>query len=99
MPSQSAESFGYAAVEAMANKKPVVVTNTGGLPEVVENHKTGFVVDVMDMQGFIDCVVELLENELLAEVIGQQGYLTFQSKFSGKRMSKEYLELILQRNI
>lgn len=99
MPSQSAESFGYAAVEAMANKKPVVVTNIGGLPEVVENHKTGFVVDVMDKQGFVDCVVELLENELLAEVMGQQGYLTFQSKFSAKRMSKEYLELILQRNI
>ena len=38
----SKESFGLAALEAMACKVPVVATNTGGIPEVVENEYSGF---------------------------------------------------------
>ena len=50
--SQSFESFGYTAVEAMIRKIPVVSTNTGGLSEVVVNNQGGYLFDKNDVDGF-----------------------------------------------
>lgn len=99
MPSQGAESFGYAAVEAMANAKPVIVTNIGGLPEVVENGVTGYVVDVANNKEFSDRVVELLGNSVLSSNMGREGLLRVLDKFSGEKMSNQYLSLILGDNV
>jgi glycosyltransferase involved in cell wall biosynthesis len=62
MPSQS-ESFGLAALEAMACKVPVVSSNAGGLPELNLDGITGFLKDVGDIQGMADSSVYILEDE------------------------------------
>jgi len=61
LPSQN-ESFGLAALEAMACEVPVVSTNIGGLPEVNIEGKTGYLCDVGDIQGMADRVISILEN-------------------------------------
>ncbi len=62
MPSQS-ESFGLAALEAMACKVPVVSSNVGGLPELNVDGVTGFLKDVGDIQGMADSAFYILEDE------------------------------------
>jgi N-acetyl-alpha-D-glucosaminyl L-malate synthase BshA len=62
MPSQS-ESFGLAALEAMACKVPVISSNAGGLPELNLDGVTGFLKDVGDVQGMADSAIYILENE------------------------------------
>jgi N-acetyl-alpha-D-glucosaminyl L-malate synthase BshA len=62
MPSQS-ESFGLAALEAMACKVPVVSTNTGGLPELNVEGVTGFLRDVGDVDGMAERAIYILEDE------------------------------------
>src|SRR6201985_1232488 len=62
MPSQS-ESFGLAALEAMACKVPVVSSNAGGLPELVIDGVNGFLKDVGDVNGMADKAIYILENE------------------------------------
>jgi N-acetyl-alpha-D-glucosaminyl L-malate synthase BshA len=62
MPSQS-ESFGLAALEAMACKVPVVSSNAGGLPELNIDGVTGFLKDIGDIQGMADSSIYILENE------------------------------------
>jgi N-acetyl-alpha-D-glucosaminyl L-malate synthase BshA len=62
MPSQS-ESFGLAALEAMACKVPVISTNAGGLPELNLDGVTGFLKDVGDVQGMADSAIYILEDE------------------------------------
>lgn len=62
MPSQS-ESFGLAALEAMACKVPVISTNAGGLPELNIDGETGFLRDVGDVKGMADCAIYILEDE------------------------------------
>jgi len=62
MPSQS-ESFGLAALEAMACKVPVVSSNVGGLPELNVDGVTGFLKDVGDIQGMADSAIYILEDE------------------------------------
>ncbi len=62
MPSQS-ESFGLAALEAMACKVPVISTNAGGLPELNVEGVTGFLKDIGDIQGMADKAIYILEDE------------------------------------
>lgn len=62
MPSQS-ESFGLAALEAMACKVPVVSSNTGGLPELNVEGVTGFLRDVGDVDGMSERAIYILQDE------------------------------------
>ncbi|MES2807539.1 MAG: N-acetyl-alpha-D-glucosaminyl L-malate synthase BshA [Bacteroidota bacterium] len=62
MPSQS-ESFGLAALEAMACKVPVLSSNAGGLPELNVDGVTGFLKDVGDIKGMAEKAIYMLEDE------------------------------------
>ncbi len=62
MPSES-ESFGLAALEAMACKVPVVSSNAGGLPELNIDGVTGFLKDVGDVDGMAESAIYILEDE------------------------------------
>lgn len=62
MPSQS-ESFGLAALEAMACKVPVVSSDAGGLPELNLEGITGFLSEIGDVDGMAEKAIYILENE------------------------------------
>ncbi|MES2266368.1 MAG: N-acetyl-alpha-D-glucosaminyl L-malate synthase BshA [Bacteroidota bacterium] len=62
MPSQS-ESFGLAALEAMACKVPVISSNAGGLPELNIEGETGFLLDIGDVDGMAEKAIYILEDE------------------------------------
>jgi N-acetyl-alpha-D-glucosaminyl L-malate synthase BshA len=62
MPSQS-ESFGLAALEAMACKVPVLSSNAGGLPELNVDGVTGFLRDIGDIKGMAEKAIYMLEDE------------------------------------
>ncbi|PQJ33873.1 N-acetyl-alpha-D-glucosaminyl L-malate synthase BshA [Salinibacter sp. 10B] len=62
MPSES-ETFGLAALEAMACNVPTVVSDVGGLPELVEDGETGYLCPVNDVEAFTDRVQALLGDD------------------------------------
>ena len=62
LPSET-ESFGLVALEAMASKVPVVSSNSGGLPEVNIEGKTGFLLDVKDIDSMAKKAILLLTDE------------------------------------
>lgn len=62
LPSEQ-ESFGLAALEAMACGVPVLATNIGGLPEVIKHDETGFLFPVGDIKDMADSAVKLFKNE------------------------------------
>ena len=64
MPSES-ESFGLAALEAMACEVPVVSSNAGGIPEINIHNKTGFLSDVGDVESMSKNAIKLLTDEKL----------------------------------
>ena len=95
IPSQKHESFGYTAVEAMAHNVPVVSTDVGGLPEVILNEKTGYVVDRTNHNLFADKISFLLNNKAHSLKMGKEGNKRYNSIFRARSMSKNYRKLIL----
>jgi N-acetyl-alpha-D-glucosaminyl L-malate synthase BshA len=69
LPSAS-ESFGLAAVEAMAAGLPVIATRTGGLPDVLEDGAEGFLHEVGDLEGMAESAERLLADAALRRRMG-----------------------------
>src|SRR5436309_7099078 len=72
LPSE-AESFGMAALEAMASEVPVVATKAGGLPEVVIDGETGFLLPVGDVEGMAARGIEILSDDAFQHRLGRRG--------------------------
>jgi L-malate glycosyltransferase len=72
LPSES-ESFGLAALEAMSCAVPVIATHTGGVPEVVEDGRCGFLCPVGDVDGMAEAALRLLGDEPLRLSFGEAG--------------------------
>ncbi len=75
------ETFGVAAIEAMARSKAVVASNVGGLPEVVRHRQTGILVDLRP-EGIAEAVSYLLSNEDEREQMGAMGRRVVEQKFT-----------------
>ncbi|RLA08704.1 MAG: glycosyltransferase family 4 protein [Gammaproteobacteria bacterium] len=67
------ESFGVAIIEASACQKPVVVSNVGGLPEVVDDKKTGFVVEAKNEYAAAEKIEKLVLDKKLRDKMGEEG--------------------------
>jgi glycosyltransferase involved in cell wall biosynthesis len=64
------EPFGRVVIEAMSQSVPVVATNAGGVPEIIENERSGLLYDVGDIVGLVRCADRLLNDELIRLRIG-----------------------------
>lgn len=73
MPSET-ESFGLAALEAMACHVPVISSNAGGIPEVNTDGVTGYALDVGDIKGMADKAIHLLSNDEQLKTFSENAY-------------------------
>ena len=70
-PSVCHEPFGMPITEAMACGLPVVSTDSGGVPELIQDGQTGLLVKRDDAQSLSSAIIRLLDDEILAEKLGQ----------------------------
>jgi N-acetyl-alpha-D-glucosaminyl L-malate synthase BshA len=89
MPSEK-ESFGLAALEAMACEVPLISTNTGGLPELNIQGKTGFLSEVGDVDDMIKNALYILKDENLLEF--KKNALSRAKEFEGNVILPQYLD-------
>jgi L-malate glycosyltransferase len=84
------ESFGLAALEAMACEVPVVASRVGGLPEVIVDGVTGFLRAPEDVEGMAEAGIRLLTDPALHERIRRAARDAAASKFSSDRIVPMY---------
>ena len=96
LPSRS-ESFGLSALEALSCSVPVIGTKNGGLPEVVEDNVSGFLVDPDDVDLIADSALKILSDRSLKDRMSKaarQRALLFDSKIIVPQYLDYYNEII-----
>jgi glycosyltransferase involved in cell wall biosynthesis len=84
------EGLPLVVLEAWAAGVPVVATRVGGLPELVDDERTGILVDFGDEAGLAQALGELIEDPVRARRLGEAGRQQVESRYSLRRMSDEY---------
>jgi glycosyltransferase involved in cell wall biosynthesis len=80
LPSDS-EGSPIALLEAMAAAKPIVATSVGGIPEIIEDHRTGILVPPRDPGALADALAHVLRKPLLASNLGRQAQAEVRRRF------------------
>jgi N-acetyl-alpha-D-glucosaminyl L-malate synthase BshA len=95
IPSQS-ESFGLAALEAMACGLPVISSSVGGLPELVRHNETGFIAEIGDVDRMAKYALELLTNEKKYRLFSDNSRQRAVDKFDTSKVVPLYEEYYTQ---
>jgi glycosyltransferase involved in cell wall biosynthesis len=97
VPSICAEAFGLVGIEAMSVGRPVIGSRVGGIPEWLDDGKTGLLVDPGNSEQIAEKVIQLFSNIKLMEKMGENGRKKAE-QFDIKKHIKE-IEIVYQEVI
>ncbi len=86
------EGFGLSAVEAMRNGVPAIVSNRGGLPELITHGKDGFIFDLDMAAKDLPALIASLDKDKLASM-GKAARKTFEQRFTASRFAADILRV------
>jgi glycosyltransferase involved in cell wall biosynthesis len=87
------EPFGITALEAMAARTPVIVTDTGGLAEIVQHEKTGIKVYVDNSDSLAWGILRVLKNPDIADRIRENGYQRLLKEYDWNRIAERTMKV------
>ena len=79
--------------EAQLMKKPVIATNIGGIPEIMKDKETGFLVEKGNADEIIEKIKILLENRHLSKKMGEEGRNFIIKNFSWDKITKDFIKI------
>lgn len=88
------ESFGIIFIEAMSHSKPVIGTNVGGIPEIIQDGKNGYLFENEDSAQLRDRIERLVVNKDLRREMGRESARLLKSKFSAGVMASNAEKII-----
>ncbi len=83
------EPFGIVALESFAAKIPLVVSDTGGLPEVVRHKVTGLVARVNDADSLANGIIEILQNKDDVQTLVANSQLELRERFAWDKLAEQ----------
>jgi len=90
-PSSACEPFGLTMIESLASSRPIVVTKTGGMPEIIKDGINGFIVPVKDFEALASKIIQLLANDELRERFGYTGREMVEQQYTVDVMARNTL--------
>lgn len=90
------EGFGLVIPEYMAAKKPVIASNVGGIPNIIEDGWNGYIVDDLDVNKFVERIESIITDDSLKNKLIEAGHDTVTSKYDFRRNIKEH-EIIFDK--
>lgn len=92
-PSSVGEPFGLTMLESMASARPIVVTNSGGMPEIIRDGINGFVVPVKNFEELASRIMQLLHDDKLRERLGATGRAMVEQQYTKQIVADNVLNL------
>lgn len=86
------EGLGMVLLEAQVYEKPIIGSDIGGIPDIIEDGKNGFLVESGDVEVLAERIITLLTNEALAWQMGLAGRERLERLFSWERVTSRVLE-------
>ncbi len=83
------EPFGIVALESFASRVPLVVSDAGGLPEVVRHRETGIVTERGNVESLAQGILDVLENRVDTQRLVQRAYAELEGRFSWAKLAKQ----------
>lgn len=87
------EGFGLVMLEAFQQKRTVVVSNIPPMSDIIENNKTGLIVDPHNVEKWAEAIMELINNPDKSEIMGKNGYQVQKTKYSQELFYKNLIEM------
>lgn len=97
------EGMGRVVLEAMAMAKPVVASRVGGIPDLVDHGRNGFLVNPGDVDALAESIMKILRDKGLAKSMGKAGQEKIGEKFSAdymvRAMDRLYQEILFEKGV
>jgi len=87
-------SWSIATIEAMACAKPVVVPDSSGLSEIIQNGRNGIAINILDSKQLCSCIIDLLKDENLRDHIGREARKYVENNLDRSRFFETYYDLM-----
>ena len=95
-PSSVGEPFGLTMLESLSAGKPMIVTDAGGMPEIIQDGINGFVIPVKDFESLASRIIQLLANDKLRHRFGYTGRQMVLSHYTKEIVTKNNIEVYKQ---
>ncbi len=95
-PSSALEPFGLTMLESLSSEKPMIVTNIGGMPEVIIDDVNGYIIKVKDFEALAARIIYLLDEPKVRERLGRTGRQTVCTHFTKETMTRSHLDIYKQ---
>jgi len=84
----------HSLLEASLMEKPVIATNVGGIPELMEDQKTGFLVEKGNSEDLIEKILLLINDQHKARQMGLEGRKFVEKKFSWEKVGEDFVSIM-----
>lgn len=88
------ETFGLVNLEAMQFSLPIIATYEGGIPEIIEDGETGFMVPKRNVEALAEKMEILIKNSHLREEMGTRGRIAYEEKFTLEKFEERLCEIL-----
>ncbi|MFH1282704.1 MAG: glycosyltransferase family 4 protein [bacterium] len=92
-PSSAPEPFGLTMLEALSTGRPMIVTNSGGMPEIIQEGINGYVIPIKDTETLAMRIIQLLDNDSLRQRLGDTGLQIVKSHYTKEIMTSNYIKV------
>jgi len=90
------EGLGQTIIEALLMEKPVIATNVGGIPELIEDGETGFLIESGNHEDLIKKINQVFDQPDVASNMGSKGKEIMQKKFNWDNIAKKFVSILNQ---
>jgi len=92
-PSSSQEPFGITMLESLASGVPMVVTESGGMVEVIKDGINGFVVKLKDYKQLAEKCISVLKDKRLRQTLGENGRMLVKERYTKQIMTENTIKV------